>query len=85
MTYSYQYARRRKHHDGGFTQRYVLNDGVFSPDFPYIGQRVYHRIAGRLELYVADFDENRIKLRFVDTSPDTWYPRADIKPVQWHR
>lgn len=74
-TFTYQYARRRKHIDGGFTAKYVLDNGVFIPENGFReGQIVYHRCGGNIQLkLVLRRSENLWECSFDDGLKGTYH------------
>lgn len=54
MTYTYQYVRRRKHIDCGFTAKYRLVGDTYTATKYAIGQKVYHKHGGDWIMVIED-------------------------------
>ena len=77
MTYTYQYARRRKHIDCGFTADYKLVGDTYTAPKYAVGQRVYHKHGGdwvmAIEEVILTGDQVRYRTRFInDNSTGLW-------------
>lgn len=77
MTYTYQYVRRRKHIDCGFTAKYRLVGDTYTASKYVVGQHVYHKHGGDwimvIEEVILKEDRIQYRTRFLnDSSTGIW-------------